>query len=71
MDTVKIKFTDFAETSFQAERHWVWHTLKKRYRVELSDSPDFLFYSTWGLDFLNYDCVRIFLRWRAGLSKLQ
>ena len=60
MDTVKIKFTDFAETSFQAERHWVWNTLKKRYRVELSDSPDFLFYSTWGLDFLNYDCVRVF-----------
>ena len=60
METVKIKFTDFNSPSFDANRHWVTKTLKKRYRVEISDGPDFLFYSTWGLDFQNYSCVKIF-----------
>ena len=61
MKTIKIKFTDFSMASFRAEHHWITKQLKEKYIVEYSDHPDFLFYSTWGFDFLNYpDAVRIF-----------
>lgn len=61
MKTIKIKFTDFSMASFRAEHHWITKRLKEKYIVEYSDHPDFLFYSTWGFDFLNYpDAVRIF-----------
>lgn len=60
MKTIRIKFTDFA-TSFDPQRHWITQTLKKRYHLEFSDAPDFLFYSTWGYEFLNYpNVVRVF-----------
>jgi len=35
--------------------------LQKYYDVELSQEPDFLFYSVWGAEFKRYtDCIRIF-----------
>ena len=52
--TVRIKFADFAPKSFRAENSWIMNTLKKKYNVILSDDPEFLFYSTWGLEYKNY-----------------
>lgn len=60
MKKIRIKFVDFA-TSFDPQRHWITQTLGKRYRLEFSDVPDFLFYSTWGDEFLKYpNAVRVF-----------
>lgn len=60
MKKIRIKFTDFA-TSFDPQRHWVTQTLEKHYRLEFSDAPDFLFYSTWGYEFLKFpNAVRVF-----------
>lgn len=68
MEIVKIKFTDF-DAYFEPMQHWVTKTLQKKYRVELTDDPDFLFYGPWGaeqgsknygLDHRNYNCVKIF-----------
>lgn len=59
--TVRIKFADFAPKSFRAENSWIMNTLKKKYNVILSDDPEFLFYSTWGLEYKNYsNCVKVF-----------
>ena len=61
MKTLRIKFTDFSTTSFDPQNHWIKKTLEKRYKVELSDTPDFLFYSTWGYELLKYpNAVRVF-----------
>lgn len=35
-------------------------TLRKFYEVELSDSPDYLFYSVFGHEHEKYDCIKIF-----------
>lgn len=34
--------------------------LRTRYDVDISDNPDYLFYSGFGLDHLKYNCIRIF-----------
>lgn len=61
MKLIRIKYVDFPYASFDPEDHWITQTLKKRYRIEFSDTPDFLFYSTWGCEFLKYpNAVRIF-----------
>lgn len=61
MKRIRIKFTDFASSGFDPERHWLTQTLEKHYHVEFSNAPDFLFYSTWGYEFLKYpNAVRVF-----------
>ena len=45
---------------FDPSDNFIINTLKKRYDVELSDKPDYLFYSVNSRDYLNYDRVRIF-----------
>lgn len=60
MKLIRIKYVDYP-AFFDPKDHWITQTLKKRYRVEFSDTPDFLFYSTWGYEFLKYpNSVRIF-----------
>lgn len=61
MDTIKIKFVDFNLPTFDVEEQWATQALRKKYNVEISEDPDFLFYSTWGLDYKKYpDAVKIF-----------
>lgn len=59
MKRIKIKFVDFWE-GFDSNNNFIVDSLKKIYDIEISDAPDYLFYSCFGHDFLKYDCVRIF-----------
>lgn len=57
--TIKIKFVDFFN-GFDIQSNDFIKVLKKHYNVEISDQPDYLFYSGFGFDHLKYNCVRIF-----------
>ena len=46
--------------NFDPFNNFIINILRKRYDVELSDKPDYLFYSVNSRDYLNYNCVRIF-----------
>ena len=59
MKTIKVKCIGFWG-AFDPRDNFILDLLKKRYQVELSDEPEYLFYSTSTEDFLDYDCVRIF-----------
>lgn len=56
---IKINFTDFWE-GFNKKNNFFYNLLTFRYVVEISDTPDFLFYSCYGSKYLNYKCTRIF-----------
>lgn len=59
MKKIKIKFCDFWGGDFLPNDNFIINTLRKRYEVELSDDPDYLFCSTFGISNLNYKCVKI------------
>lgn len=59
MKTIKIKFVGFYG-SFNPEDNTITNILRERYEVELSDQPDYLFYSNFNKEYIKYDCVRIF-----------
>lgn len=47
--------------SFDIKKDLLFHVLNNRgYQVEISDSPDYIVYSTFGKKHLEYDCIRIF-----------
>lgn len=56
---IKINFSDFG---LQDNENFILQDLKERYDVEISDSPDFVFYSCFGLDhYWKYkNCVKIY-----------
>ncbi|MDQ0246204.1 hypothetical protein J2S09_003808 [Bacillus fengqiuensis] len=56
---IKINFTDFWP-GFDKKNNFFTNLLETKYKITISDVPDYLFYSCFGMDFLNYDCVRIF-----------
>lgn len=56
---IKINFVDFFQ-GFDKEDNQFVNILRKRYDVEFSDKPDYIFYSTFGKRFLDYDCVKIY-----------
>ena len=58
--TLKIKFVDFWE-QYNPKDHFIYQILSKKYDVELSDNPDYVFFSVHGEEHLKYnDCVKIF-----------
>lgn len=58
MKKVKIQFADFISPN---KLKAIKDILSKKYEVVVSDKPDYLFYSTYGNDYLKYtDCIRIF-----------
>ncbi len=59
MESLKVHFSDFWPGA-NARNNPFFLLLSKRFDLEISDKPDFLFYSTFGKDYLAYDCVRIF-----------
>lgn len=59
MKTVKIKFADVPE-EFNTGDNFIVRALRRNFDVVFSDTPDYLFYSVFGMSFLRYDCVRIF-----------
>lgn len=58
--TIKINFCDWF-SDFDKDDNFIINILKKYYEIKISEKPDFLFYSCFGADHLNYaDCVKIF-----------
>ena len=59
MNRIRIKFSGMGG-QFDDENNFIIDILRQKYIVEISDSPDYLFFSVNSKDYLNYDCVRIF-----------
>ncbi len=59
MRKIKVQFVDFYP-GYNKERNFIFSSLKKKYQVEFSDDPDYLFYSCFGDQHLRYDCVKIY-----------
>jgi len=56
---LKIKFVDFWK-NFDPKDNFFYHFLSKYYNVELSDDPEYLFFSVYGYEHLQYNhCVKI------------
>lgn len=57
---IKIAFTDFWD-GFKEDDNLFTRLLSEVYDVEISDHPDYLFYSVFGNDHLKFDnCIRVF-----------
>lgn len=56
---IKIDFVDFFR-GFDKENNQFTQILRERYDVEISNTPDYIFFSTFGKHFLDYDCVKIY-----------
>lgn len=60
MKTIKIKYTDFWD-NFDPMNNFITEVLALKYHVELSDSPDYLIFSVFGYENMNYShCTKIF-----------
>lgn len=59
MKTIRIKFCDFWKY-FNPENNYFYHLLSKKYDLKLSEDPEIVIYSSYGTEYLNYDCHRIF-----------
>ncbi len=60
MKLLKLWFTDF-DGLFDPQDNFIYRLLSTQYKIQLDPkSPDYLIYSCYGNDFLNYECVRIF-----------
>ena len=58
---IKIRFTDMP-LGFDLENSCYIQALRKHYSVEISEKPDFVFYSVFGTEFLQFpNSIRIFL----------
>ncbi len=57
---VKIKFVDFF-TGFDQTYNGIYILLSKFFNLEISEDPDFIFYSVWGNRHLEYSCTKIFI----------
>lgn len=58
MKKIKIKFVDFWG-EFNPNDNFIANTLHLAYDYELSETPDYLFFSTFGHTHLQYNCVKI------------
>jgi hypothetical protein len=59
METIKLDFVDFWP-GFKKTGNYFYRLIQTRYRIEISDEPDFLIYSVFGKDHKKYKCTRIF-----------
>lgn len=59
MKKIKVKFTDFYD-GFEYKKFDIYKILSKRYEVIISEEPEYLIFSVWGYDNLNYNCIKIF-----------
>ncbi|MBO5525867.1 MAG: hypothetical protein J5993_03875 [Clostridia bacterium] len=59
--TIKINFKDYFK-GFDPKNSWVTKLLEKHYRVEISDKPDYLFFTVFSDENIaDTDCVKIFI----------
>lgn len=59
MKKIRIKFSGMTG-SFDQNNNFITNILRKHFEVELSDNPDYLIYSVNSMDYLKYNCVRIY-----------
>jgi hypothetical protein len=59
MKELKINFTDFWP-NYDKTDNYFYNLLKSHYDLFIDENPDVLFYSSFGHDYLNYTCIRIF-----------
>ena len=59
MKVLKINFVDFWD-HFEKKNNFFYNLLSNYYIIEISNNPNFLFYSSYGLNHLQYDCYKIF-----------
>lgn len=61
MKKVKLKYVDFWP-DFEYKKDLMYQILKEsdKFYPEISDSPDYIVYSTFGKKHLSYNCIRIF-----------
>lgn len=64
MKKIKIQFVGFW-SGFDSQNNEFIDILKRKYDVEISDNPDYLIYSSFGLGHLKKSCVRIFFTGEA------
>lgn len=58
MDKIKLRFVDWPYLSHK--NNSFLQILETRYIVEISENPDYIFYSDFGKEHLSYDCIRIY-----------
>lgn len=56
---IKIDFSDFWG-GFDKTNNYFYNLLKDEFDIEITDSPDYLFFSIFGNKHLNYKCKKIF-----------
>lgn len=59
MKEIKINFVDLW-SGFDKTNNYFYNLLVQKYKVRIDDNPDFLFYSCYSNNYLNYNCTRIF-----------
>lgn len=57
-DRIKVNFTDFWP-GFKARESYFFTVLSKYFSLEISDQPDILFFSNYGVKHLSYNCHKI------------
>ncbi len=60
MKEILIEFVDFWN-GFDRIENFIYKTLSKKFKIKFSNKPDYLFYSSYGFEHLNYsNCIKIF-----------
>ncbi len=59
MKKIRINFTDFW-SGFDKTNNYFYNLLKEEFDIEISNNPDYLFFSVFGNQHQNYNCVKIF-----------
>lgn len=59
MKKIKIDFSDFWG-GYNKTDNYFYNLLKDEFDIEISNNPDYLFYSVFGKNHLNYKCKKIF-----------
>jgi alpha(1,3/1,4) fucosyltransferase len=62
---LKINFSDFWPRFVKTD-NFFWKLLSRKYDLEISEEPDILFYSHFGRNFLNYNCLRVMFQGENG-----
>lgn len=59
MKKIKINFVDFWD-GFDKKDNFFYKTLSEKFEVIITDKPDYLFYSVFGVEHKKSDCIKIF-----------
>ncbi len=59
MKELKLNFFDFWSGFDKLDNHF-YYWLSQKYIIIISDTPEIIFYSCFGNEYLKYDCIRIF-----------